>query len=200
MCQVVPPPRRNMFSTSHDVFPIGKLYGASIQPTFCTGVRAVQIEMNKMRLLQNPVQKPAEVSGKRIDNMLACRVGWFAARALGRGARHEKPRSPSIAVVFFEGRRRTADRGLRSVVARARFLRCPGLCCRLPALCCRYPAHSGPALEMSPGVVLLARSPLPLGAACSASRVVRTAVELASAVGPTALLLGSLGGCADCGL
>ena len=138
--------------------------------------------------------------GRELINMLACRVGWFAARALGRGARHEKPRSPSIAVVFFEGRRRTADRGLRSVVARARFLRCPGLCCRLPALCCRYPAHSGPALEMSPGVVLLARSPLPLGAACSASRVVRTAVELASAVGPTALLLGRLGGCADCGL
>jgi hypothetical protein len=194
MCQVVPPPRRNMFSTSHDVFPIGKLYGASIQPTFCTGVRAVQIEMNKRcdsfknRLRSRSLPR---CLGRELINMLACRVGWFAARALGRGARHEKPRSPSIAVVFFEGRRRTADRGLRSVVARARFLRCPGLCCRLPALCCRYPAHSGPALEMSPGVVLLARS---------ASRVVRTAVELASAVGPTALLLGSLGGCADCGL
>lgn len=94
MCQVVPPPRRNMFSTSHDVFPIGKFRGLWFVRCLDSAnflyrcASCTNRDEQEMRLLQKPtpVQKPAEVSGKRIDkyagvsSRVVCSAGTRARR------------------------------------------------------------------------------------------------------------------------
>ena len=129
--------------------------------------------------------------------MLACRVGWVAARALGRGARHEKPHSPSIAVVLFK----SGDRGLRSVVAVHRFPAVPRTVLSAPGTLLSVPSTFGArAFDFARHCAVDAlASAFGCRKFCSLHGATRLG-KLASDVGSTALRLGSLGGCAECGV